>query len=274
MKKIFINVQSPNKVRGQEPANYRQAWDKIVEMRKQRVAPVDMMGCDALADGVTDPKERRYGVLVSLMLSSQTKDPVTAAAMSNLRKHGLTVDNILKTDDGTLDALINKVGFHRRKTQYIKKTTQILKDDYAGDIPETIEGIMQLPGIGPKMATLIMTSAWNKTVGIGVDVHVHRISNRLGWVDTDTPEQTRLALEDWLEYDRWSTINKLLVGFGQTICVPVGPKCDQCTINDICPSAFKKTSAAKKKGGKRKKKVKSESESEEEILGDDFSDED
>jgi len=108
------------------------------------------------------------------------------------------------------------------------------------------------------MAYLLMLFAWNKPIGIGVDVHVHRISNRLKWVNTNTPEQTRLALEAWLPKEYWASkgINNLFVGLGQTICKPVGPKCDECLVNKLCPSAFvfPKFKRRKKKSAKKKKK--------------------
>jgi len=102
--------------------------------------------------------------------------------MTNLKAYGLTVDNILKISNEKLNELIKVVGFHRKKVDYIKNTTKILKEKYDGDIPPTVEEMMELPGVGPKMSHLLMQVGWNKTVGIGVDVHVNRISNRLGWV--------------------------------------------------------------------------------------------
>jgi endonuclease-3 len=93
---------------------------------------------------------------------------------------------------------------------------------------------MALPGIGPKMAHLTMQCAWHKTVGIGVDTHVHRISNRLGWVKTKNPEETRKDLEDWLPPSHWREINALLVGFGQICCLPVKPSCTTCPVKDSC----------------------------------------
>jgi len=233
---------------GEEPEHWRDVWDAIETMRKRTPAPVDSMGCHTLADRKESPETIRYQLLIGLMLSSQTKDPITAQAMENLRNHGLTVDNILETDDSTLDKLICKVGFHNRKTKYIKQTSKILKEEYNGDIPRNVEDLMKLPGVGPKMALLLMQEAWNDSVGIGVDVHVHRISNRLGWVhQTNTPEETRNELESWLPRERWTTINKLLVGFGQTICTPINPKCDQCLVSSLCPSAFKSSKGKTKK---------------------------
>jgi len=118
---------------------------------------------------------------------------------------------------------------------YIKRTAAILERDYGGDIPNTLQGLMSLPGVGPKMSYLALQVAWRQTLGIGVDTHVHRITNRLGWVHTTTPEKTRMALEQWLPKEYWGKINILLVGFGQKVCLPVGPKCSVCRVNSACP---------------------------------------
>ncbi|KAK7112932.1 hypothetical protein V1264_012306 [Littorina saxatilis] len=235
-----------------EPPLWREQLANIVEMRKFKDAPVDSMGCDELYDKDAEPKTLRYQILLSLMMSSQTKDGVTAAAIGRLRQHGCTVENILKTPDDQLGKLIYPVGFWRRKVDYIKRTSQILVDQHNGDIPDTLESLCQLPGVGPKMAHLAMKSAWKTITGIGVDTHVHRISNWLGWVRTKEPEQTRKALEEWLPREHWSEINHILVGFGQTICSPVAPKCVGCLNNDICPYA-KSPKVKVKKGVKEEK---------------------
>lgn len=134
--------------------------------------------------------------------------------------------------------MINKVGFHNLKTKYIKQTAELLRSNFNSDIPDTIEGLVSLPGVGPKMGYLTMSAAWGKDEGIGVDVHVHRITNLWGWHQTQNPEQTRAALESWLPREKWHDINNLLVGFGQTICLPVGRKCGDCKLSErgLCPS--------------------------------------
>ena len=186
------------------------------------------------------------------MLSSQTKDTANAIAMRRLQTEllspGLTLENILDVDPVRLNEMIYVVGFHNNKTKYIKAAALILRDQFNGDIPDTVEGLMSLPGVGPKMAYLCMSAAWGRHEGIGVDVHVHRITNLWGWHKTKMPEETRAALEAWLPKDRWHEINHLLVGFGQTICLPIGRKCGQCTLGErgLCPSAV----VEKKKTGK------------------------
>ncbi|EDO31265.1 predicted protein, partial [Nematostella vectensis] len=222
-----------------EPPNWRQQLENIRQMRASRDAPVDSQGCERTADTSTTPQVYRYQVLVSLMLSSQTKDPVTFAAMEKLKAHGCTVDKILNTSDDKLGEMIYPVGFWRKKVDYIKKATNICKAQYQGDIPCTISELVELPGVGPKMAHICMSVAWGQLTGIGVDTHVHRICNRLGWTKkpTKTPEESRLAVEAWLPREEWSELNVLLVGFGQQICLPVGPNCQSCLNRDICPGA-------------------------------------
>ncbi|CAL8079349.1 unnamed protein product [Calicophoron daubneyi] len=227
------------------PSSWRQQLDNIIQMRKSRNAPVDTFGCEQLADKLGNPKDFRLQVLLSLMLSSQTKDQVTAAAMDHLRSTGCTLDRLLELDTDKLQDLIYPVGFYKQKAVYIKKTCQILRDKYDGDIPNTVEDLCSLPGVGPKMAHLAMKCAWNKITGIGVDTHVHRICNRLGWTrkPTKTPEETRRELESWLPFEHWREINLLLVGFGQQRCLPVSPNCSNCLNVRICP--FGKKSAGK-----------------------------
>lgn len=176
------------------------------------------------------------------MLSSQTKDPVTFAAIQNLESSlqgGLCLQALLDVEPRRLNELIGKVGFHNNKTKYIKATAVILKEKFHGDIPDTVEGLTSLPGVGPKMAYLTMSAAWGRDEGIGVDVHVHRITNLWGWHKTTKPEDTRKRLEAWLPRNKWHEINHLLVGFGQTLCLPVGRKCGQCKLADegLCPGA-------------------------------------
>jgi len=224
----------------------------VKEMRTAGVAQhaaVDTMGCDKLGQDTVGPKVKRFHTLTALMLSSQTKDTTNAVAMERLQTQlpaykegapvGLNLENILAVDPKLLNELIWVVGFHNNKTKYIKAAAQILRDKWNGDIPDTIEGLMSLPGVGPKMAYLCMSSAWGRTEGIGVDVHVHRITNLWGWNKTKGPEETRLALQAWLPRELWHEINWLLVGFGQSICLPVGRKCGDCELGlkGLCKAA-------------------------------------
>lgn len=222
-----------------EPQHWRQQLANIRSMRSGKDAPVDQLGVEHCHDLNVPPEVRRYQVLLSLMLSSQTKDQVTAAAMQRLRARGLTVARIQQTDEHTLGALIYPVGFWRSKAKYIKQTTCILQQRYNGDIPASVAELVALPGVGPKMAHLAMAVAWGTVSGIAVDTHVHRIANRLGWTKkpTKSPEATQTALEEWLPRELWGELNGLLVGFGQQMCLPVRPRCQACLNQALCPSA-------------------------------------
>ncbi|KAI8338884.1 DNA glycosylase [Chlamydoabsidia padenii] len=220
--------------------DWRMVFDKIKVYRQTHEAVVDTMGCERLAQPNVPASQQRFQTLVALMLSSQTKDTVTSAAVRSLQADlpgGLCLDSILAIDESQLDHHIRSVGFHTKKAGYIKKTAVILRDQYNGDIPDTIEGLTGLPGVGPKMGYLALQCAWQKNMGIGVDVHVHRIANRLGWCRTEGPEETRLSLQSWLPKEHWREINPMLVGFGQIMCLPRGPKCVECPVQDACPSS-------------------------------------
>jgi endonuclease-3 len=239
-----VNILPPN--------DWEEVYAVVKEMRTAGAAQnaaVDTMGCERLGQENVAPKVKRYHTLTALMLSSQTKDTTNAMAMNRLYKElppnqdgaprGLTLENILAVDPKLLNELIWAVGFHNNKTKYIKATAEILRDNFGGDIPDTVEGLMSLPGVGPKMAYLCLSSAWGKTEGIGVDVHVHRITNLWGWHKTKGPEETRLALQAWLPKELWHEINWLLVGLGQTVCLPVGRRCGECDLGlrGLCKSA-------------------------------------
>jgi len=146
---------------------------------------------------------------------------------------------------------------------YIKQAAEKLRDEFDSDVPKTVDELCSLPGVGPKMAFLALQVAWDLNHGIGVDVHVHRITNRLGWhrKPTKTPEETRLNLQSWLPKDRHREINHMLVGFGQVICQPVNPKCGECVLSTegLCPSA-KVVNPKGKKGRGSKRKAEEDTE--------------
>ena len=152
------------------------------------------------------------------MLSSQTKDAVVAKAMRKLQEHGLTIENIHATDSSTIDNLIQKVGFHSKKAGYLKEVAETLISKYESDIPTVAAEIMELKGIGPKMAYLIENVCFG-TTGIGVDSHMHNRSKKPSWVKSknEKAEQTRQQLEGWLPKEKWGVVNYLWVGFGQEI---------------------------------------------------------
>ena len=241
-------------------------WPEVLRLIKEErragpPAPVDTAGAEVLADPAASERDKRFHVLIALFLSrwvraatpggsaaargrltdpcsSQTKDPVTAQAVRNLQAlpGSLTPENLaLNVSEAAIDAAIAKVGFHATKAKRMKALAQMCHEKHGGDIPPDAAQLMELPGIGPKMAFIAMNVAWGKAAGVGVDTHVHRLCNRLGWVDTKTPEKTRLAVEQWLPIEEWIDFNPTLVGFAQLRCRPIGPTCDGCPVRHRCP---------------------------------------
>ncbi|KAL6453209.1 nth1 Endonuclease III [Candida maltosa Xu316] len=252
---IFKKVDPVDISKG--PAKWADIYNSIVTMRSKVFTPVDSQGCERMPNTINpnirtnNPKIYRFQLLISLMLSSQTKDEVNFEAMKNLhhgllKTHpdGLCIESLSKLSESEIDAYINKVGFHNRKSTYIKKTCEILNEKFDGDVPKTIEEIVSLPGLGPKMGYLFLQNGWNVNAGIGVDVHLHRLAQMWGWVSAkaNTPEKARLELEKWLPKQYWGDVNPLVVGFGQVVCVPRASNCDICTLarDGLCKSANKK----------------------------------
>ena len=203
------------------PKGWREVYSLVQELRSDRTAPCDHSGAEALAEIDDTPvpeKVYRFRGMLALMLSSQTKDAVVAGAMRAMQKDGvLSVEAIEAMEPEVLDSYIRSVGFHNNKTKYIKETVAILLRDYNGDIPPTAAKMMELPGIGPKMAFIAENLAWKTQSGIGIDTHMHRVLNNLGWVKSNTPEKTRVQLEAWLPHEYWADANLLWVGFGQEL---------------------------------------------------------
>lgn len=228
------------------PDHWKQHHENIYTMRSQSIAPVDTMGCERCIDDDASEIIRRWQVLVGLVLSSQTRDEVNYAAVQRLiALNGCTVHAIAAMDESELEQLLKPVSFYRIKAKNLIQIANTCVTKYNGDIPKSVAEIVGFPGVGPKMAYLCMSAAWNVCAGIGVDVHVHRIANRLNWVKTSTPIQTQLELQAWLPHEYWPNLNILLVGFGQTICLPQRPKCSECLNRNICPASSAKDKRVK-----------------------------
>lgn len=186
----------------------------IKELRKDRSAPVDRLGIHVIHKQAEDPC---YETLVALILSARTKDAATYDTIQVLRQHGLTPENILGTSVDTLTDLLAKVNHYKKKALYLKETTSMLVDSFDGKVPTTEEDLKKLKGVGEKSALLYLQTVSGKAKGIAVDSHVHTVANSLGWVKTKRAEQTRKELEERLPVCWWSSINPLLVGFGQEL---------------------------------------------------------
>ena len=238
---------------------FEKDFEKIKEMRKGKTAVVDTQGLSSCIETCdkSDKKLLKFQGLVSLMLSPQTKDNITYETTKKLLDYGLTIDNILKISEKELVDIIFRVSFHNVKAKNIKKLAEKLREEYDDDAPETLEEIIKFPGIGRKIGLLYLKECCQQNEGVAVDTHIHKIANRLKWVNnTKDPNKTSLELEKIVDKKYWDNINSILVGFGQEICKSVKPLCDSsCTLCDDC-DYYKEHFQKNKKGKKQKSKSK------------------
>lgn len=182
-----------------------------------------------------ESRQDAFQVLISTMLSAQTRDPVTAAASTRLFAVARTPKAMGTLTTRQLEKLIYPVSFYRNKAVHVKETCKQILERFGGKVPSTMENLLTLPGVGRKTANLVLLLAHDSEENICVDTHVHRISNILGWVKTRTPDQTELALYQIARKKWWPIINLYLVTWGQNVCKPVYPRCRVCAIGSYCP---------------------------------------
>jgi len=180
-------------------------------------------------------QEDPFQILIGTLLSARTQDATTAAASGRLFARAPTPQAMLKLTVRQIEKLIYPVSFYRHKAKHVKETCRILIDKFGGVVPETMEELLTLPGVGRKTANLVLILSFKSQQNICVDTHVNRISNRLGWVRTRTPEETEQALYKATADRWWPFINLYLVTWGQNVCRPVYPRCGACVIRELCP---------------------------------------
>lgn len=200
-------------------------YRKLETEFSKRQAPV----VDLVEAQTKDP----FKILVATILSARTKDETTTEVIGNLFSVVETPDDLDKYTLEEIEELIYPAGFFRNKARFLKELPGVLRDKFNNRIPEEIEDLIKLPGVGRKTANLVRAIAFKKPA-VCVDVHVHRISNRLGYVQTNTPLETEIALRAKLPEKYWINFNSYLVSFGQNHCTPRNPKCSTCPIYDQC----------------------------------------
>jgi endonuclease III len=179
--------------------------------------------------------EDPFQILIATLLSARTQDATTHAASARLFRRARTPRSMAKLSVEEIAQLIYPVGFYRTKAKHVKACCDALVRDHRGRVPQTMEALTALPGVGRKTANLVMIVAFKSRANICVDTHVHRIANRLGWVETSTPQETEQALYARTEQRWWSLMNLYLVTWGQNVCRPIGPRCKDCAIARHCP---------------------------------------
>ncbi|MBI4360419.1 endonuclease III [Candidatus Micrarchaeota archaeon] len=181
-----------------------------------------------------------FRILVGTVLSARTKDETTARVANELFKHYDSPEKLARAPLKRIEQLIRPIGFYRAKSRYIHALAQQLLRDFGGLVPDSMEALLSLPGVGRKTASCVLNYAFQKQA-IAVDVHVHRIANWLGLVRTKTPEQTEAALKALYPQGQWRHLNNVFVLFGQNLCLPKTPKCGICVLNEVCPVRRQKT---------------------------------
>lgn len=182
---------------------------------------------------IAESRQSPFHILISCLLSLRTQDATTAEACKRLFKLANTPEALLRLSPKILEKAIYPVGFYRTKTQTLREVCRVLVDAYGGEVPEELDDLLRLKGVGRKTANLVVTLGFKKP-GICVDTHVHRISNRWGYVQTQNPEKTEFALRAKLPKKYWIEYNDLLVTFGQHLCRPISPLCSACPVKKYC----------------------------------------
>jgi endonuclease-3 len=202
----------------------------LLRRLRQHLAGVEPPVVTLIAQQARDP----FRVLISTILSARTKDDVTARASARLFAAAADPRSIAALPVRRLERLIFPVGFYRTKARNLKQACRLLVERWDGRVPDSIEELVELPGVGRKTANLVLIEGFAKPA-ICVDTHVHRITNLWGYVETSTPEETEMALRRSLPRRYWLDLNRLLVSFGQHTCVPLSPRCTACPIEQRCP---------------------------------------
>jgi endonuclease-3 len=223
---------SPKAGGGKAPA----AWGKIFADLRGRIgrqasptALAKISGLPSVSQVAVDHPGDPFRVLVSTMISLRTKDEVTYAASGRLFAKAGSPARMAALPEEEIEKLIYPAGFYKTKAAHIRETARRVAEDYAGEVPSDRELLMAFPGVGRKTANLVLNLGFG-IEAICVDTHVHRISNRIGWVRTKTPEETEMALCEIMPKKFWIPLNELLVKYGQTVCTPASPHCGSCPL--------------------------------------------
>jgi endonuclease-3 len=203
--------------------------NEVVKILKKELAVGEMPIVSHLAENQRDP----FVILISTLLSLRTKDEVTEVATERLFALAATPEEMLQVPQAKIAKTIYPVGFYRVKAKTIHHTCRELIDRFGSKVPDNLDDLLSIKGVGRKTANLVVTLAYGKD-GICVDTHVHRISNRLGYVATKTPDETEFALRAKLPRRHWIIYNTLMVAFGRKTCKPVSPLCSTCPISQYC----------------------------------------
>ncbi|HXW07968.1 MAG TPA: endonuclease III [Vicinamibacterales bacterium] len=208
---------------------------RIPRVMRRLAKAIDGLDEPAVEKIAEEQQEDPFQVLIATMLSAQTRDAVTAAASRRLFRVARTPRSMARLDVREIERLIYPVSFYRHKAVHVKQTCEQILARFGGHVPDRMEDLLMLPGVGRKTANLVLILAHRSRQNICVDTHVHRIANRLGWVATRTPDETEHGLYRVAHRRWWPILNLYLVTWGQNVCRPVYPLCRSCALADLCP---------------------------------------
>ena len=208
---------------------------RVERVLRELARQIDGFELPAIEKIAESQREDPFQVLIATLLSARTQDATTLAASTRLFERARTPKAMTKLGVKEIETLIYPVSFYRTKARHVKAACQRLLSVYGGRVPSSVDELVTLPGVGRKTATLVLIVAFGSRQHICVDTHVHRISNRLGWVRTTTPDETEQALYRATDARWWRYLNLYLVTWGQNCCRPVYPRCDDCAIVADCP---------------------------------------
>jgi endonuclease-3 len=217
-----------------EASPKREAIRRVERVMRTLAREIDGLELPAVEKISESQQQDPFQILISTLLSARTQDATTLAASTRLFAKARTPEAIARLRVSQIEKLIYPVSFYRNKAVFVRDTARMILSRFGGNVPRTLEEMIQLPGVGRKTANLVMILAFKSNDNICVDIHVHRIANRLGWVKTRTPEETEQALYKALERKWWPIVNLYLVTWGQNICRPVYPRCQKCPILTSC----------------------------------------
>lgn len=218
------------RARAKRPDEELVRW--VMESLARAITGLELPAVEKISES---QEEEPFQVLIATALSARTQDATTLAASTRLFRRARTPKTMAALSVKEIEKLIYPVSFYRHKARHVKAACRMIVDEFGGRVPDSMEALTRLPGVGRKTANLVLILSFKSQRNICVDTHVHRISNRLGWVKTRTPEETELALYERTDSRWWPHINLYLVTWGQNVCRPVYPKCGVCVLRPRCP---------------------------------------
>src|SRR6188472_2634930 len=206
---------------------------KVLKKMNQVLYHEKLPRLTALRELQMEEQDDSFKILIGTILSSRTRDEKTKMVVNNLFRRFKNAKELAEVDIDEIKTIIHSIGFYNVKAKRIKEVSQLIVEKFDGKVPDDIEELLELPGVGRKTANCVLVYGFNKSA-IPVDIHVHRISNRLGLVNTKTPEKTEVYLSHTIRKKHWLRINQTFVMYGQNICTPIKPKCKLCRLKGMC----------------------------------------